>query len=120
MERERRQTLPLGQLPSYTRKGAAAKPVKVTCTMSLPLNQTDMNQLEAAIFQAGLRVMVQHMTQALTMFDPQGDRVCLPCGSSTVVGDGRSLFHLHTRFGTVPVNRRHSRCTACGWAVRPP
>lgn len=94
-------------------------PVTCTGTIRLALDHAEVNQLEDAIVQAGLHIMAQRMTQALTSLEERRARRYPHCARHTLVGDDLVPYHLRTRFGTVPVRRRHDRCTACRRAVRP-
>ena len=81
--------------------------VKITGTVSLPLEATDVNELEEAVFQGGVRVMRELMATSFTLLAQQADSVCPSCGHRRLVGDDHVPVQLRPRFGTVPLTRRH-------------
>lgn len=50
--------------------------VKLTCTMSLPLNQPEGNHLETLVFTAGLTLMRQALVLVSTRLEQEADRTC--------------------------------------------
>lgn len=93
--------------------------VQVTCTLNLIHAMPDVNRLEEAVFDLGLKVMAELMARALAALDERSEKVCANCSGRDFAADGTAPHRLRTRFGTVPIKRRQYHCKGCDQSFRP-
>lgn len=92
--------------------------VEITCTLSLPDEVTDINELEQQIRiwgQEQMRRVFGHVWQQWQV----GAETCPHCGNGRTVRDGTKPYHLRTVFGTVMVPRQRRTCRTCGRHFQP-
>ncbi len=92
---------------------------KVTCTLNLTAELTEVNRLKEAVFERGLRGMAEVRARALAARDERSEKVCPECSGHHLVADGTGPHRLRSRLGTVGLRRRQDRCPNCGRSVRP-
>jgi hypothetical protein len=92
--------------------------VAFTCTLSLPKDVLDINELEQDIVAWGRVQMARAFALAWEQLQAN-ETTCPHCGSVETVRSGRKPYQLRTSFGSVELGRQRRRCRTCGRQFQP-
>jgi hypothetical protein len=92
--------------------------IRITCSVIVADEMTDINVLEATIRGWARQVMAEVFNEAWQRYQAAAPG-CWRCQSEQTVADGVRPYRLRTVFGTVALSRQRRRCRECEAVYQP-